>query len=93
MSSNDNLADCARIKKKPRLIDSTEVEQYQSTAIVGQLGLEWQVANTGDYDGDRDADILWRNLNTSDVRADLIENGQYQTTSTVEQLSGGWQLV
>ena len=72
--------------------DLIENGQYQSTAIVGQLGLEWQVQGTGDFDRDHDADILWRNVNTGAVRADLIENGQYQSTAVVGQLGVEWQL-
>jgi hypothetical protein len=60
---------------------------------VGQLGLEWHVSDIGDYDGDHDADILWHNLNTGDVRADLVENGQYADTFNIEQLTSGWQLM
>jgi hypothetical protein len=55
--------------------------QYQSTAIVGQLGLEREVSGIGDFDRDSDADILWRNSNTGVVRADLIEDGHYQSTA------------
>ena len=48
---------------------------------------------SGDYDGDADADILWHNTNTGALRADMIENGQYHSTSMIEQLVNDWQLV
>jgi hypothetical protein len=63
-----------------------------ATAIVGQLGLEWEVSGTGDFDNDFDADILWRDTNSGLVQADLIENGQYQSTATVGQLGTECQV-
>jgi hypothetical protein len=63
-----------------------------ATAIVGQLGSNGRCRETGDFDHDFDADILWRDTNSGLVQADLIENGQYQSTATVGQLGTEWQV-
>ena len=34
-----------------------------SAPIIGNVPNDWTVVGTGDFDGDRHADILWRNLN------------------------------
>jgi hypothetical protein len=45
-----------------------------------------------DFNRDGTSDILWRNSNTGAVRADLIQNGQFQSSSNVGQLGLEWKV-
>src|SRR5262249_16750819 len=44
----------------------------QSTALAPDLALVWQIVGEGDLDGDGKADLVWRNRQTGDVLAWLM---------------------
>jgi len=52
---------------------------YQGTAV--NVAANWKVVEIGDFNGDGDADLLWRDSNTGQL-AEWLMNGNVLTAST-----------
>ena len=71
------------------------------TTVLGTEGLirtvpdlNWQVAGTGDFDGDGKADILWRNLSTGENYIWLMNGLSTASQGSVNFVdpASGWQV-
>jgi FG-GAP-like repeat len=69
--------------------------------ISTQVGNNWQISGTGDFNGDGSADLLWTYKNSSNASDPLngvsyitFQNGPTATNASgvVQQLSSDWQL-
>jgi hypothetical protein len=54
----------------------------------------WKVAGTGDYDGDGDADILWRNISSGQNHMYLMNGATVQSSLSVTSVTATtWEIV
>jgi len=58
--------------------------RIQSTGSPGSIGAEWIPADVADFDGDRKADIVWRNKYSGDVVIWLMDG---MTTKSATQVA------
>ena len=60
----------------------------------GGVGQDWQIAGTGDFDGDNHSDILWRHASTGQVVIWLVTGTQRVGQGSPGQANGAlWQIV
>jgi subtilisin-like proprotein convertase family protein len=62
---------------------------YRDLAQVGDI---WQIAGTGDFDGDGDSDILWRHRDGPVVTWEM-EDGQHDANHSIAYAPNGWEIV
>jgi RHS repeat-associated protein len=62
---------------------STGLTAQTRVAVNVDTDTRWQLAGTGDADGDGKADLLWRNRATGAVRVDLVNGTQIASSATV----------
>jgi hypothetical protein len=76
------------------LIEGSHVTQATTIGNLG-VGSGWSVVGTGDFNGDRTADILLYQSSTATVGEWLLQNGQITTAQTVGNLGvgSGWSVV
>ena len=53
----------------------------------------WQVAGNGDYDGDGDADISWRNTSTGQNWMYLMNGATIESSVGVNTVSMDWEVA
>ena len=59
----------------------------------GEVGPEWEIVGTGDFDGDDRADILWRNMSTGAVYIWLIDGTDRVGAGLVGGVPLVWEIV
>jgi subtilisin-like proprotein convertase family protein len=52
----------------------------------------WEIAATGDFDGDRDTDIMWRHSEGLVLTWEM-ENGNHEANRSIAFASMGWEIV
>ncbi len=57
------------------------------------IPLSWRTEACADLDGDGDDDILWRNRDTGDVNAWLVQNALKQSGAFVKNVSLSWAIL
>jgi Ca2+-binding RTX toxin-like protein len=79
---------------------SGEVYTYQmnglsvgSEASLGIVSNNWQIASTGDFDGDSKADILWRNTVTGEAYTWQMNGNAKTTEGSIRFVSNNWQIA
>lgn len=61
---------------------------------IGSHGTSWPVAGIGDFNGDHDSDVLWRNPSTGQVDQWQIKNGHWsQSIDLGATKPANWQLA
>ena len=61
--------------------------------MVGIRDLAWQVATVGDFDGDRRADIVWRNHTTGATALSIMDGASVVAGPYVLTVPDtGWQV-
>jgi FG-GAP repeat len=63
----------------------------QSTASLGVVPSAWTIAQTGDYNGDGFADILWID-NTGNVVAWFMDSAAILSTASYGNVGTTWQV-
>ena len=63
----------------------------QSTASLGVVPSAWTIAQTGDYNGDGFADILWTD-NTGNVVAWFMDSAAILSTASYGNVGTTWQV-
>ena len=58
----------------------------------GPVPTNWQIAETGDFNGDRKSDILWRDMNGGTVAIWLINGLQILQSNNVRTVPLEWQI-
>jgi hypothetical protein len=66
--------------------------QVSSTAGFGQVPNDWQIAETGDFNGDGMSDILWRSSFFGYVAMWFMNGGQVAQSATVGFLATNWTI-
>ena len=66
---------------------------FSSGIDPGALPLNWQVAGTGDFNGDGTGDILWRNTANGELAIWFMSGGQVSSAVDVGRLSTDWTVV
>ena len=61
-------------------IESSATPSYQGGAV--SPGSSWSVAGIGDFNGDGDADILWRNSSTGSLAMWLMDGSTIESSAT-----------
>ena len=72
------------------LMDGTQLFDYGPP---GSAGPTWQIAGTGDFDGDSHADILWRNMSSGQVVIWFLDGTQRVGAGAVGGVPLVWQIV
>ena len=62
-----------------------------STSVLGAVPLSWSVAETGDYNGDGNADILWQD-NVGDVGAWFMNGPKILSTTVYGNVGTSWNV-
>jgi FG-GAP-like repeat/FG-GAP repeat len=60
--------------------------------VVNTLGADWNIAGTGDFNGDGKDDILWRNTSTGSAYVYLMNGLSIGAQGEVRQVSGEWSI-
>ena len=63
-----------------------------SANAIGNVGVEWQVAGFGPFNGAGSADMVLRNSNTGTFEVYDIANSQLTTAASLGQVGQEWQL-
>jgi hypothetical protein len=53
----------------------------------------WSIADTRDYDGDGDLDLLWHNSSTGQMGIWELNNGSYSTFTALPTPASSWRIV
>src|SRR5262249_39775597 len=67
--------------------------KYLGGASFGRVSLDWQIVGIGAFNGDGNADILWRNVKTGQVDAWFLNGAKYLGGASFGQVSLDWQVV
>jgi hypothetical protein len=54
--------------------------------------LNWQIAGTGDFDGDGQTDILWRDPNSGGVALWLMNGASIRSGTGIATVPLSWQI-
>ena len=63
-----------------------------SSAGLGQVPLDWQIVDTGDFNGDQTSDILWFNSTFGVVAMWFLSNGQVTQSAGLGFVGSGWTI-
>jgi len=63
-----------------------------SSVGVGNVPNNWQIPETGDFNGDGMSDILWRDNNGGGVAMSLMNGGAVQSSLGVGNVPTDWQI-
>lgn len=74
-------------------IDRLPTDYAARWTALGVVGTQWQVASTGDYDGDGDDDVLWRNGENGDVGWWGMQGGFIASWNSLGNVATDWQVV
>jgi hypothetical protein len=65
----------------------------QSIEIPGGGATAWRIGGAGDFDGDGDADLIWRNYSTGQNNIWFMNNTTLQSiVPTVGERNPNWQI-
>jgi predicted extracellular nuclease len=67
-------------------------EGVVNNSAVNTLGSDWNIAGTGDFNGDGKSDILWRNANTGSAHVYLMNGLLIADQGEVRQVSNDWAI-
>jgi hypothetical protein len=67
--------------------------QILSTVDLGAVSLNWSVVGTGDFNGDDNSDILWRNNLTGDLAVWLMKNGALLSSGDMGLVPLNWAVA
>jgi hypothetical protein len=63
-----------------------------SSLGVGNVPLNWVIAETGDFNGDARSDVLWHDNNSGGVAMWLMNGGMVSSSLGVGTVPTNWQI-
>jgi serralysin len=66
--------------------------QVTSTNVISTSPANWQIAATGDYNGDGKSDILWRSDSGTVVSWDM-NDAQVTSTNVISTIPTDWHII
>jgi hypothetical protein len=66
--------------------------QVFQSGTLGAVPSPWVIAETGDFNGDGKADILWRNATTGDVAIWFMNGLQVSSSAIVANVATTWTI-
>jgi len=88
---SDNSYEVAVAASDGTLFDTQAITVYV-TGTIGHVDADWQVQGAGDFDGDGDADTLWRHRNGA-VAVEEMQDGRSVGEHEVAFASTGWEIL
>ncbi|CAO3377871.1 FG-GAP-like repeat-containing protein [Azospirillum argentinense] len=72
---------------------SVESSFQISGSATGWLSMSWKVSVTADFNKDGKTDILWRDIETGDVRIWMMHGSQLVNSAIIQNIGLNWALV
>ena len=69
----------------------TQLPTYRFVALSDERGLNWTIAQTGDYNGDGKSDVLWTD-NTGNFGVWLMNGTSVSSTQNYGKIGTNWQV-
>jgi hypothetical protein len=66
---------------------------YSSSGSPGSPTSDWVIQGVGDFNGDGNADILWRNSTTGEVYIWLMNGTTFTSSGSLGYVSSDWSIA